>query len=122
MATPYEKEMERLRTLLAEVETDEESNDDGDNEPDISEENFSDHEIFNDISNNNVDGDDGSDDNHDDDKNNYGKIIKNDDSGGVDDDDDDNEDENIGREDKGKRAIFLLVVALKSESSGSIEL
>ncbi|GBM07533.1 hypothetical protein AVEN_100729-1 [Araneus ventricosus] len=48
MPTSYEKEMERLRKLLAENETDDDS--DFDNEDigpeDISEENFSDHENF----------------------------------------------------------------------------
>ncbi|GBM93654.1 hypothetical protein AVEN_210278-1 [Araneus ventricosus] len=48
MPTSYEKEMERLRKLLAEIETDEDS--DFDNEDngheDILEENFSDHESF----------------------------------------------------------------------------
>ncbi|GBN02826.1 hypothetical protein AVEN_216786-1 [Araneus ventricosus] len=48
MPTSYEKEMECLRKLLAEVETDEDSNfDNEDNGPeDILEENFSDHESF----------------------------------------------------------------------------
>ncbi|GBM89643.1 hypothetical protein AVEN_109634-1 [Araneus ventricosus] len=48
MTTPYEKEMECLRKLLAEVEIDEDS--DFDNEDnghgDVLEENFSDHECF----------------------------------------------------------------------------
>ncbi|GBM00247.1 hypothetical protein AVEN_32601-1 [Araneus ventricosus] len=45
MPTTYEKEMERLRKLFAEIETDEDS--DFDNEPeDILGENFSDHESF----------------------------------------------------------------------------
>ena len=45
MATPYEKEMELLRMLLTEVETDADS--DFDNEEiETEEEKFSDHEIF----------------------------------------------------------------------------
>ncbi|GBM90648.1 hypothetical protein AVEN_130658-1 [Araneus ventricosus] len=45
MSTPYEKEIERLGKLQAEVETDEDS--DFDNEPeDVLEDNFSDHESF----------------------------------------------------------------------------
>ncbi|GBM61629.1 hypothetical protein AVEN_122247-1 [Araneus ventricosus] len=48
MTTIYEKEMERLRKLLAEVETDEDPNfDNKNNGPgDVLEENFSDHESF----------------------------------------------------------------------------
>ncbi|GBN18160.1 hypothetical protein AVEN_127197-1 [Araneus ventricosus] len=48
MPTPYEKEMERLRKLLAEVETDEDPDfDNEDNGPeDVLEEIFSDHESF----------------------------------------------------------------------------
>ncbi|GBN55715.1 hypothetical protein AVEN_13218-1, partial [Araneus ventricosus] len=48
MPTPFQKEMERLHKLLAEIETDEDSDfDNEDNEPeDILEENFSDHESF----------------------------------------------------------------------------
>ncbi|GBN60616.1 hypothetical protein AVEN_66711-1, partial [Araneus ventricosus] len=44
MSTPYEKEIELLRKLLAEVETDEDSN--FGNEPEgVLEENFSDNEL-----------------------------------------------------------------------------
>ncbi|GBM52096.1 hypothetical protein AVEN_131113-1 [Araneus ventricosus] len=48
MSTPSEKEIELLRKLLLEVETDEDSNfDSEDNGPeDVLEENFSDHENF----------------------------------------------------------------------------
>ncbi|GBO10695.1 hypothetical protein AVEN_40890-1 [Araneus ventricosus] len=48
MPTPYEKEMEFLRKLLAEVGTNEDPDfDNEDNGPeDISEDNFSDHESF----------------------------------------------------------------------------
>ncbi|GBN20986.1 hypothetical protein AVEN_263903-1 [Araneus ventricosus] len=48
MPTPYEKEIERLRKLLAEDETNEDSDfDNEDNGPeDVLEENFSDHESF----------------------------------------------------------------------------
>ncbi|GBL92488.1 hypothetical protein AVEN_174755-1 [Araneus ventricosus] len=48
MPTPYEEEMERLRQLLFEVETDEDPDfDNEDNGPeDVLEENFSDHESF----------------------------------------------------------------------------
>ncbi|GBL91000.1 hypothetical protein AVEN_184394-1 [Araneus ventricosus] len=48
MSTPYEKEIERLLQLLAEVETDEESDFDNENNgpEDVLEENFSDHESF----------------------------------------------------------------------------
>ncbi|GBO25096.1 hypothetical protein AVEN_108916-1 [Araneus ventricosus] len=48
MPTSYEKEMQRLRKLLDEVESDEDSDfDNEDNGPeDILEENFSDHESF----------------------------------------------------------------------------
>ncbi|GBN60745.1 hypothetical protein AVEN_37925-1 [Araneus ventricosus] len=48
MSTAYEKEMERLRKLLAEVQTNEYSDHENeDNLPeDVWEENFSDHECF----------------------------------------------------------------------------
>ncbi|GBM76653.1 hypothetical protein AVEN_234871-1 [Araneus ventricosus] len=48
MPTTYEKELERLRKLLAEVETDEDPNfDNEDNGPEnVLEEIFSDHESF----------------------------------------------------------------------------
>ncbi|GBN04652.1 hypothetical protein AVEN_191585-1 [Araneus ventricosus] len=48
MPTPYEKEMECFRKLLAEVETDEDPDfDNEENGPeDVSEENFLDHESF----------------------------------------------------------------------------
>ncbi|GBO11388.1 hypothetical protein AVEN_119189-1 [Araneus ventricosus] len=48
MSNPYEKDIELLRKLLAEVETDEDSDfDKEDNGPEeVLEENFSDHEIF----------------------------------------------------------------------------
>ncbi|GBN88058.1 hypothetical protein AVEN_258605-1 [Araneus ventricosus] len=48
MLTSYEKEMERLRKILPEVETDEDSDfDSGDIEPEnILEENFMNHESF----------------------------------------------------------------------------
>ncbi|GBO11947.1 hypothetical protein AVEN_242916-1, partial [Araneus ventricosus] len=45
MPTPFEKEMERLHTLLAEVETDEDSDFDNGHEK-IFEDNLSDHENF----------------------------------------------------------------------------
>ncbi|GBO07252.1 hypothetical protein AVEN_174913-1 [Araneus ventricosus] len=48
MPTSYEKEMERLRKLFAELETDEDSDFDNENNrpEDISEESFSNHESF----------------------------------------------------------------------------
>ncbi|GBM82768.1 hypothetical protein AVEN_259905-1 [Araneus ventricosus] len=48
MTTSYEKEMERLRKLLTEVESEEDTDfDNEDNRPeDVLEENFSDHESF----------------------------------------------------------------------------
>ncbi|GBL91908.1 hypothetical protein AVEN_164214-1 [Araneus ventricosus] len=45
MKTPYEKEMERLHTFFAEVETDEDPDFDN-GEEDVLEDNFSDHESF----------------------------------------------------------------------------